>query len=195
MLFELLFAYAYDRRTNLGDSTVESGWTIAILCRSLAFFSRDDGELLSALQSVLRRSLCFPLYRKWKLSLRILGDVSEILKAGESSVLATLRRIGKTLEESSQTGREDVMLGVFKEACVDPLIRYCMRSGSASGKRNVAHLIEGLLDFMQAPEATQLLADEGIKLKHLVSGESWHLQDLEEAAMEDLRDGYQGSYV
>lgn len=36
-LIDILFAYAYDFRTNEGESTVESGWTICTLSSTLSY--------------------------------------------------------------------------------------------------------------------------------------------------------------
>ncbi|KAG8958957.1 hypothetical protein FRC00_002108 [Tulasnella sp. 408] len=89
-LIGVLFAFAYDLRTTLGDPTTESAWTIASLCPA---FSALDVSPFSDMRSTLvtsyRRALAFPLYRNWKLCERCREDVGDILKGGVRGVTLT----------------------------------------------------------------------------------------------------------
>eukprot|EP01006_Ploeotia_vitrea_P056176 TRINITY_DN68072_c8_g9_i1.p1 TRINITY_DN68072_c8_g9~~TRINITY_DN68072_c8_g9_i1.p1 ORF type:complete len:477 (-),score=66.49 TRINITY_DN68072_c8_g9_i1:266-1696(-) len=88
-LLDILLAYTYDHRTTLGTPTPESGWTISKLSATLSWLhSFESTEEL--LVSFMRRSLCFPLYRNWELSLRCVSDVVKILQCGRKAILRAL---------------------------------------------------------------------------------------------------------
>ncbi len=88
-LLDILFAYAYELRTTEGEFNVESSWTIATLSSTLTGFVHFD-NLLDVVKSAVRRSLCYPLYRRWDLVVKVEEDVKEILKSGVKSVLRCL---------------------------------------------------------------------------------------------------------
>lgn len=94
-LIDILFAYCYNRRINCGEANVESGWTIAKLSSTLSWF-----DTFKSLQDVLvasyRRSLCFPLYRNWKLTNRVYADLVDLLKQGQKQIIKTLLNIRKS---------------------------------------------------------------------------------------------------
>lgn len=106
-LIDILFAYAYNVRTTLGENTVESAWTVNKLSATLSWLQVPSCEALvrysvckihidcisvSSFQNLstlkeatsvpIRRSLCYPLYRHWDLSMKVLNDVKDILKLG-----------------------------------------------------------------------------------------------------------------
>lgn len=81
-LLDVTFAYAYDLRTNSGEHTVESGWTIAKLAPTLSVLARWSNAH-EALVAAVRRSLVYPVYRNWELSMKVLDDVEKILQIGE----------------------------------------------------------------------------------------------------------------
>ena len=84
-LVTILFAGAYNHRTHAGDHSVESAWLVVKLCPTLSWFlhPRSVGDAVAA---VLRTSLCYPLYRSWRLSVRCLRDVGELLVLGRQAV-------------------------------------------------------------------------------------------------------------
>lgn len=93
---DILFAYAYDLRTNDWEHTVESCWTIRKLSPTLTCFehwlpqknSNFDNDLaMFMLVSCIRRSLTYPLYRNWKLSLTVANDMIDLLKKGQTEIL------------------------------------------------------------------------------------------------------------
>ncbi|KRZ67809.1 Protein SHQ1 -like protein [Trichinella papuae] len=81
-LVDILFAFAYDARVNLGeDDNPESGWTMSKLSSTLAglvCFERMQDAMIAS----VRRSLCFPLVRNFQLASLVLNDVIEILQSG-----------------------------------------------------------------------------------------------------------------
>lgn len=48
----------------------------------------------------MRRSLCFPLYRNYKLSLKAVEDTAAILKSGRSSILKCLLTVFQLFNKS-----------------------------------------------------------------------------------------------
>ncbi len=108
-LTDILFAYCYDRRTTCFDFTCESHWTISKLSSVFSCFC-DFTELLQApsfdsaltetLVSSLRRSLVYPLYRNYTLSMRVLQDLRELLGAGRVEMVRALLNIKKLFEKA-----------------------------------------------------------------------------------------------
>lgn len=98
-LIDIIFAYLYDLRTTSGEHTVESGWTIKKLSPTLSCFVRwvDAKE---AVEGAVRRSVCYPLYRNWDLSLLVLSDLKSMIKAGRVAVLHCLTDIYKVFMNS-----------------------------------------------------------------------------------------------
>lgn len=91
-LIDILYACLYDTRTTKDDPSVESAWTIRKLSSTLSWLT-STSDLRSAIISSLRRSLCFPLYRHWILSLQVLDDVRMVLAMGKPQVLKTFLRV------------------------------------------------------------------------------------------------------
>lgn len=98
-MVDILFAYAYDMRTCEGEHSVESGWTISKISSTLSWF-----EVYTSLDQVLiacvRRSLCYPLYRNLKLSMKIIQDTIQILKKGRTFVVKCFLDIHRLFNES-----------------------------------------------------------------------------------------------
>ncbi|XP_060574596.1 protein SHQ1 homolog [Ruditapes philippinarum] len=91
-LVDILYAYCYNHRTTEGENNCESGWTICKISSTLSWL-----EVFSSLEDVVRscfrRSICYPLYRQWKLNQSVLKDVVTILQLGRRSVLKVLLEI------------------------------------------------------------------------------------------------------
>ncbi|RNA15731.1 SHQ1 -like protein [Brachionus plicatilis] len=91
-LIDILYAYCYTNRINMGEKNVESGWTIAKLSSTLswldAFKSIEESMIAS-----FRRSLCFPLYRNWKLSEACFKDLTNLLNQDTKVILKVLLEI------------------------------------------------------------------------------------------------------
>ncbi|KAL3995389.1 SHQ1 family protein [Acanthocheilonema viteae] len=88
-LIDILFAYLYDVRTTCGEHSSESGWTIAKLSPTLSYLVRWRTAKESIIGAV-RRSLCFPLYRHWNLSMKVLDDLKFLFSKGKVSLLQCL---------------------------------------------------------------------------------------------------------
>ena len=88
-LVDILYGYAFDARTTLGDATVESAWTVAKLSRTLCWLDAPPTVRDAALACV-HRALAFPVFRNWRLACRVLGDVCALLRLGRRAVLRAL---------------------------------------------------------------------------------------------------------
>ncbi|CDS01500.1 uncharacterized protein SPSC_04813 [Sporisorium scitamineum] len=182
LLLQLLFAYSYDERTNEGEPTVESGWTIAKLSRSLAAStppsSTADASLELVLPSTLigciRRALTVPLYRHWELSIACIHDTLRRLDAGQAHVRTCLDQIASRLEEG-----EDPILCRLSEIWLVPLIAQM--------------LTRAQLDAL-AVCIRRVMEQGDVITKESVGGEGWDLQVLEQAAKRALEDG-EGGFV
>lgn len=99
MLVDVLFGFAYDQRTTMGEATVESGWTIAKLSRTLSWLD-PPGSVAEAVASSVHRALAFPVHRNWRLACRVAGDVAALLVLGRRAVVRSLVTVRRVLEKS-----------------------------------------------------------------------------------------------
>ncbi|KAI0818917.1 SHQ1-domain-containing protein [Irpex lacteus] len=111
-LLTLLFAYAYDSRTNQKDPTPESAWTICSL--TPAFSALDpapyspppntaqdrfaEEELIATFATSYRRSLAFPLHRSYALAEKCRSDVASFLAGGKRLVVRCLLEMKDILD-------------------------------------------------------------------------------------------------
>ncbi|KAJ7252451.1 SHQ1 protein-domain-containing protein [Mycena rebaudengoi] len=111
-LVTILFSYAYEMRTTLGDPTPESAWTICSL--TPAFSALDSApysppiilpstipspdDLTSALSQSYRRCLSFPLYRSFSLAEACRVDVAELFLLGKRTLVRCLLETKYILE-------------------------------------------------------------------------------------------------
>ena len=204
LLFSTLFAAMYDRRPSFDDPTVESGWTICVLNRSLRFFCSPIGSkaifpeqldaleatVLGALRASFRRSLTLPLYRSWSLSMAVFQDLLGLFRAGSEEVVQRLTIVADTLkhDQTDSGGREDAMLPIIARVWIEPLL-----AALQSHPPLASATLQRLLDTLASLESKEFLPGSQ-KFKTLVGAE-WALQELEEAALQDVADGHQGSYV
>ncbi|CAF0856442.1 unnamed protein product [Brachionus calyciflorus] len=93
-LVDILFSYCYNNRINLGESNVESGWTISKLSSTLSWFDTFK-SLQDCLVASFRRSLCFPLYRNWKLSQACFKDLIKLMRKDTKVLIKVLIEIRK----------------------------------------------------------------------------------------------------
>ncbi|OTF79177.1 SHQ1-like protein [Euroglyphus maynei] len=107
-IFDILYGYCYDLRTNDFEHTVESPWAIIKLSATLSCFEfwvpLNDQQKIMLDDSVLekndmpkymlinciRRSLIYPLYRHWRLSIKVANDVIKIMSIGSNAILKCL---------------------------------------------------------------------------------------------------------
>mmetsp|Transcript_86908 Transcript_86908/g.130317 ORF Transcript_86908/g.130317 Transcript_86908/m.130317 type:complete len:258 (+) Transcript_86908:150-923(+) len=85
-LLDILLAFTYDLRSTFGIHTVESGWTITRISSVLSSFESFQ-SVDEVICSFLRRSLSYPLYCNWELSVKIIEDVSHLFSKGKRFVL------------------------------------------------------------------------------------------------------------
>lgn len=88
-LVDIIYAYCYAVRTNMGDENAESAWSVNKLSATLCWFRRFD-SFDETVASCVRRSLCYPLYRRWDLSVAVLSDVRAVFANGCACLLACL---------------------------------------------------------------------------------------------------------
>ncbi|GAC98227.1 hypothetical protein PHSY_005816 [Pseudozyma hubeiensis SY62] len=182
LVVQLLFAYSYDERTNEGDPTVESGWTIAKLSRSLSAFLPahlpDNASLESVVSSTLigcvRRALTVPLYRHWELAMVCIHDTIRRLDAGASHVLDCLVDIAHRLED----GGDDI-LSRLSEIWVMGLV------AQPPTQVEVDAVVACIRSVMESGD---------VVTKDSVGGEEWDLQVSEQAARQAFEDG-EGGFV
>lgn len=88
-LVDIIYAYCYSIRTNLGEENAESAWLINKLASTLSWFRNFD-TFDEVVISCARRSLCYPLYRRWDLSILLLSDTRKIFENGCVCLLTCL---------------------------------------------------------------------------------------------------------
>ncbi|PIO68537.1 SHQ1 protein [Teladorsagia circumcincta] len=91
-LVDIVFAFAYDSRINEWENCCETGWNITKLAPSLAFLCQWRNAKEAFIVSV-RRSLCYPLYRNWDLSLKVVADTKLIISKGRAALLHVLSKV------------------------------------------------------------------------------------------------------
>lgn len=156
---DILYCYAYNNRTCFGENTVESNWTISKLSPTLSSL-QTFSSLKEVMIACIRRSLAFPLYRNWKLSLKIIEDVRTILKLGKRFILKCLLDVKYVMEHSE-----------YKFHLVRLYLNdYCVWIQSANWKILVS------------------LRKELGKLKFEKEEMDWFLSDLEKEAKEYKKD-------
>lgn len=84
-----MYCYSYNLRTNFGENTVESTWIIGKLSPTLSSLETFQ-SLKHCVVSLFRRSLCYPLYRNFKLCEVLIDDVYKIFKLGQRAILKIL---------------------------------------------------------------------------------------------------------
>lgn len=98
-LVDIIYAYCYSIRTNLGEENAESPWLINKLSSTLSWF-RSFNTFDEVIVSCIRRSLCYPLYRQWELSILLLSDVRKIFENGCICLLTCLLDIYQIFNSS-----------------------------------------------------------------------------------------------
>lgn len=88
-LVDIIFAHAYDYRTTEGEHTSESAWTISKISSTLCWCD-SFRSLQDVLVTNMRRCLCYPLYRHWRLIQAVLNDVQTIFLLGKRWLIKSL---------------------------------------------------------------------------------------------------------
>lgn len=107
----LLFAAAYDTRTTMGERNVESAWTISRICASMSWL-QGFTQVSDAIGIAFRRSLIYPLYRNFKLSQLVLGDLKSYVHTDIDSLRS---RILITLLDVKNVFEGDGILRLFSD--------------------------------------------------------------------------------
>ncbi|XP_006608782.1 protein SHQ1 homolog isoform X1 [Apis dorsata] len=100
-LVDILFASCYNHRTTLGENTVESSWTINKLSSTLSWFD-DFSDSKEVIKSCFRRSICYPLFRNWKLSIKIFEDIKKVIKLGKKYIIKCFCEIHNLFNNSCE---------------------------------------------------------------------------------------------
>ncbi|KZC10084.1 Protein SHQ1 like protein [Dufourea novaeangliae] len=100
-LVDILFGSCYNHRTTLGENTVESSWTVNKLSSTLSWFD-DFSDAEEVIRACFRRSVCYPLFRNWNLSLKVLEDVKKVLKLGKKYIIKRFCEIHSLFNNSCE---------------------------------------------------------------------------------------------
>jgi len=98
-LVDIIYAYCYCIRTNLGEENCESAWVINKLSSTLSWF-RIFETFDETIKACIRRSLCYPLYRRWELSILVLSDIRKVFDNGCVCLLTCLLDIHELFNKS-----------------------------------------------------------------------------------------------
>lgn len=174
MLIDVLFAYCYDRRTTEGESNVESAWTVSTLSTTLSWLEYPKALDLTLI-SCLRRSLCYPLFRSWKLSLIVLADVIWLLGNGR-------RRIVKALLYVHQMFVDSEPRYLFNQLYIDELCVWVQNVGDEVFSK----LAESVKVFQPDKKSLGLQLDEWESLAcHVANEEEVDTDDADVASQID----------
>ena len=102
-LVDILYAYCYDHRMNIGEENVESALNISRLSARLSWlesYEHDGDNIVLVMQYAIRRSLIYPYFRNWKFSKKILEDCAKIVLLGKKCILKSLLQVRKIFEIS-----------------------------------------------------------------------------------------------
>ncbi|XP_031840180.1 protein SHQ1 homolog isoform X2 [Nomia melanderi] len=100
-LVDILFGSCYNDRTTLGENTVESSWTINKLSSTLSWFE-EFADAEEVIRACFRRSVCYPLFRNWNLSLKVLEDVKKVVKLGKKYIIKRFCEIHNLFNNSCE---------------------------------------------------------------------------------------------
>ncbi|KAI8808749.1 SHQ1 protein-domain-containing protein [Cladochytrium replicatum] len=158
-MIDIMFGYCYNYRTMEGQNTVESPWTIAKLSATLSCFETFS-SIKESLQSCVRRSLSYPLYRNFELSLKIVDDVIVYFKLGRRFLLRAFLEI-KNIFDGDETS------SALNRLFIDD---YCIWLQKASD-----HTIRSLASELNHIKITK--EDVGWPLIEI---EQWRLEDVDD---------------
>lgn len=109
-LVPLIFAWTYDNRTNLGECTVESSWTIGKLAPSMCFLFNEYTSMKDIVFDCTERALTKPLYRNWNLIIAVWGDVCTFLSKGRSAILVIMVELLRIFETDIHFCYREILL-------------------------------------------------------------------------------------
>ncbi|KHJ91888.1 SHQ1 protein [Oesophagostomum dentatum] len=100
-LVDLVFAFAYDSRINDWEMCCETGWNITKLAPSLTYLCQWKNAT-EAFTGAVRRSLCYPLFRNWDLSMKVVDDTKYVIQKGRAAILHVLCKIHEVMIGSGE---------------------------------------------------------------------------------------------
>jgi protein SHQ1 len=153
-LVDIIFAYAYDYRITEGEHNVESAWTICKISSTLSWLEVFRGSVGEVVYCIVRRSLCYPLYRHWQLVQCVLHDTVQLFQLGRRKLLQCLLAVRGILNSAEPYY---IMNNLY-------ISDYCVWIQKASAKQ-----IQNL-----ALELNQVQVEK--------SSIGWELEELEQAA-------------
>jgi len=98
-LVDIVYAYCFCIRTNLGEENTESAWLINKLSSTLSWL-RIFETFNETVIACIRRGVCYPLYRRWDLSILVLSDVRKVFENGCVCLLTCLLDIHELFNSS-----------------------------------------------------------------------------------------------
>lgn len=155
-LLDLLIPYVYDQLTTLGDSTVESAWTISTLSCSLSWLDVPT-SIEDVILQTSRRMLIYPYWRNLEFVVEhVLRQTLLLLQKGSHSIIKALLQIRTILEQS-----ESYYVG--NKIFVDPILSVIQQRSSTSTPSQV------LQEFREAIQggASQLKVRLGLDLENI----------------------------
>lgn len=103
-LLDIIYAYAYDHRTTLGDATCESSWTIVMISPTLSWlecYTPPYDDIPSVVRWCIRRALIYPYLRNFDfVANKLVKDAEKIFAGGKRVILRCLLQIQNILEKS-----------------------------------------------------------------------------------------------
>lgn len=172
-ILDILYPYLYELRTTANDLNTESSWTVNKLSSTLCCFATFD-TVEKTIISLLRRSLIYPLYRNYDLSLTVLNDVKVILELGKVYVIKLFTEI-HSLFNGSQSCRY-----ILNDLYIKDYLIYLQKLN----ENDIQYLLSELksiqiskeklcLELTELEEAAEIVKNENVKdyeeIIHLMS--------------------------
>jgi hypothetical protein len=154
-LLEILLAYTYDHLTTMGDSTVESSWTITVLTSGMSYLESPT-SVEEVLHSFLRRVAIYPYWRNInEFGLHIIKQTLDILHTyGIHGITKSLLQVHTILEKS-----ESHYLG--NKLYIDPYLYWIQRLGRDCGNEGLTRIILDIeSSLMSQPDEDNLIVTE-----------------------------------
>ncbi|XP_029680515.1 protein SHQ1 homolog, partial [Formica exsecta] len=167
-LIDILYASCYNHRTTLGENTVESSWTINKLSSTLCWF-QNFTSVDEVITACFRRSLCYPLYRNWELSMKVFEDVKKALTLGKKYIIKVFCEIHSLFNNSyepryilNQLYIKDflIWLQASPESLIEPL--HSMLNNIHPSKASMG------LDLVELEVAAYSVQEEGLVIENAV---------------------------
>ncbi|XP_026823927.1 protein SHQ1 homolog isoform X2 [Ooceraea biroi] len=167
-LVDILYASCYNYRTTEGENTVESGWTVNKLSSTLCWF-QNFTSMDEVVTACFRRSLCYPLFRNWRLSMKVLDDVKKVLSLGKKYVIKRYCEVHKLFVHSyepryilNQLYIQDFL--IWLQSCPESLIEsaHSMLNEIQPSKASVG------LDLVELEAAAYSVQEEGLVIENAV---------------------------